>query len=130
MLKCPVCVTWDLKVSDRHGIEIDFCPNCRGIWLDKGELDKIISRAAALEMQYLQAQAPAPPEPPRREPREEPSSQPRYEERRRERYEEPRRRYDDNDDDDHRYDNRRYDDRYDKKRKVKSFLDEVFDIFD
>lgn len=36
----------DLTVTTRSGIEIDLCPKCRGIWLDRGELDKIISRAA------------------------------------------------------------------------------------
>jgi Zn-finger nucleic acid-binding protein len=34
-------------MTDRSGIEIDFCPNCRGVWLDRGELDKIIERSAA-----------------------------------------------------------------------------------
>lgn len=40
---CPVCRT-GLALSDRSGIEIDYCPNCRGVWLDRGELDKIIER--------------------------------------------------------------------------------------
>ena len=40
---CPVC-TISLARSDRQGIEIDQCPQCRGIWLDRGELDKIIAR--------------------------------------------------------------------------------------
>ncbi len=43
---CPVCGT-GLSMSDRSGVEIDFCPSCRGVWLDRGELDKIIERAAA-----------------------------------------------------------------------------------
>lgn len=43
---CPVCQT-GLSMSDRSGVEIDFCPSCRGIWLDRGELDKIIERTAA-----------------------------------------------------------------------------------
>jgi Zn-finger nucleic acid-binding protein len=34
-------------MSDRQGIEIDYCPQCRGVWLDRGELDKIIERTAA-----------------------------------------------------------------------------------
>ena len=43
---CPVCnVT--LTMSDRQGVEIDYCPQCRGVWLDRGELDKIIERSAA-----------------------------------------------------------------------------------
>jgi Zn-finger nucleic acid-binding protein len=45
-MKCPVCVTPDLLMTDRQGIEIDYCPQCRGVWLDRGELDKIIERSA------------------------------------------------------------------------------------
>lgn len=45
---CPVCRV-DLVLADRQGIEIDYCPQCRGIWLDRGELDKIIERNAAYE---------------------------------------------------------------------------------
>ncbi len=42
-MKCPNCnVT--LVMTDRSGIEIDYCPDCRGVWLDRGELDKIIER--------------------------------------------------------------------------------------
>ena len=44
-MKCPKCHS-DLMISDRQGIEIDFCPQCRGVWLDRGELDKISERAA------------------------------------------------------------------------------------
>ncbi|KKM79497.1 hypothetical protein LCGC14_1349390 [marine sediment metagenome] len=42
---CPHCQV-PLGMSDRQGIEIDFCPQCRGVWLDRGELDKIIKRTA------------------------------------------------------------------------------------
>ncbi|EJF0801996.1 zf-TFIIB domain-containing protein [Campylobacter upsaliensis] len=41
---CPVCNV-DLMMSDRSGVEIDYCPKCRGVWLDRGELDKIIERS-------------------------------------------------------------------------------------
>lgn len=44
-MKCPRCQI-DLSISDRQGIEIDFCQQCRGVWLDRGELDKIIERAS------------------------------------------------------------------------------------
>lgn len=44
---CPVCTTQTLQMAERHGIEIDYCPGCRGVWLDRGELDKIIERAGA-----------------------------------------------------------------------------------
>ncbi|NTW98838.1 MAG: hypothetical protein HGB35_02705 [Geobacteraceae bacterium] len=47
-MKCPVCTTTDLMMSDRQGIEIDYCPQCRGVWLDRGELDKIIERTAVM----------------------------------------------------------------------------------
>jgi Zn-finger nucleic acid-binding protein len=46
-MKCPTCTTVDLVMSERQGIEIDYCPSCRGVWLDRGELDKIIERSAA-----------------------------------------------------------------------------------
>ena len=43
-LLCPACRV-DLVMSERQGIEIDYCPKCRGVWLDRGELDKIIERS-------------------------------------------------------------------------------------
>ena len=97
-MKCPVDNV-DLMMSERHGIEIDYCPTCRGVWLDRGELDKIIERAAAQEAPRQQA---APP--------------PRYEERR------PEPRYDS-------YRGRDFDDDdYKRKRKRESFLGELFDF--
>jgi Zn-finger nucleic acid-binding protein len=45
-MKCPVCKEPDLTMSERQGIEIDYCPKCRGVWLDRGELDKLIERSA------------------------------------------------------------------------------------
>jgi len=48
-MKCPVCNNVNLVMSERQGVEIDYCPDCRGVWLDRGELDKIIERAAQLE---------------------------------------------------------------------------------
>lgn len=106
---CPVCKDVELKMSERSGVEIDYCPNCRGIWLDRGELDKLIERAAAYE---AQAQ---PPQPPQRTVI-----------------------VDDDDyyDDDYKrkrgYDERSgsYNDpRYQQRRK-KSFLGDLFDVFD
>lgn len=44
-MKCPHCPETKLTISERQGIEIDYCPDCRGIWLDRGELDKILERA-------------------------------------------------------------------------------------
>jgi uncharacterized protein len=43
---CPACKV-NLVMSDRQGIEIDYCPQCRGVWLDRGELDKIIERSSS-----------------------------------------------------------------------------------
>jgi len=45
-MQCPACQT-ELKMAERQGVEIDYCPRCRGVWLDRGELDKIIERVAA-----------------------------------------------------------------------------------
>lgn len=47
-MRCPVD-NETLVMADRNGVEIDYCPKCRGVWLDRGELDKIIERAAAAE---------------------------------------------------------------------------------
>lgn len=44
-MQCPVCSV-ELQMAERQGIEIDYCPRCRGVWLDRGELDKIIERSA------------------------------------------------------------------------------------
>jgi len=60
-MKCPTDNA-TLVMSERHGIEIDYCPECRGVWLDRGELDKIIDRAGT------QPSAPAP----------QPYAEPRY----------------------------------------------------
>jgi hypothetical protein len=46
-MECPVCSGTDLLMTERQGVEIDYCPGCRGVWLDRGELDKIIERANA-----------------------------------------------------------------------------------
>ncbi len=43
-MNCPKC-TVSLTMADRQGVEIDYCPQCRGVWLDRGELDKIIERS-------------------------------------------------------------------------------------
>ena len=48
-MQCPACANVTLVMADRQGVEIDYCPQCRGVWLDRGELDKIIDRSAAME---------------------------------------------------------------------------------
>jgi Zn-finger nucleic acid-binding protein len=90
-MKCPIDDS-PLSVSSREGVEIDFCPQCRGVWLDRGELDKIIDRAAT----SIGAAAYSAPDDRRR------------------------------DDRDHRGDDDR-DDRS-RKRKKRSFLDDLFDF--
>jgi len=57
-MQCPVCRV-PLAMSERQGIEIDYCPQCRGVWLDRGELDKIVERSAPAE----QAPASSQPQP-------------------------------------------------------------------
>lgn len=59
-MKCPVCTTVNLVMSDRQGVEIDYCPECRGVWLDRGELDKVIERSASQETIVTQAPQSAP----------------------------------------------------------------------
>lgn len=71
-MKCPTDNA-TLVMSERNGIEIDYCPECRGVWLDRGELDKIIDRAgtsapaapgpAAAAHPHAAPQAYAPPQP-------------------------------------------------------------------
>ena len=46
-MQCPNCSDTVLVMADRQGVEIDYCPKCRGVWLDRGELDKLVERAAA-----------------------------------------------------------------------------------
>lgn len=84
-MSCPICKT-GLTLSERSGIEIDYCPTCRGVWLDRGEIDKIIERSVA-DMR---------PAPPRDEP-------PRYDSRQDDRSG----RYRDYDDDDYRHGKRK-----------------------
>lgn len=47
-MNCPVCKDSSLVISERQGVEIDYCPKCRGVWLDRGELDKIIESSNEL----------------------------------------------------------------------------------
>ncbi len=101
-MNCPKCFE-PLRIADRQGIEIDFCPDCRGVWLDKGELDKIIERTLA---SYA---------PPRDIPYREPDDDRRYGKPEYKKYK--------------KYD-KKYDKNYYKKKKAKHFIKEVFDIFD
>ena len=105
-MQCPVDGE-TLVMTDRSGVEIDYCPRCRGVWLDRGELDKIIDRAGAIAP-AAQAVTPQPAAPVYQpEPRS-----PAPQERRRSR--------DHDDDDDDR--------RYGKRKRRESFLSELFDF--
>ncbi|MBC7814343.1 MAG: zf-TFIIB domain-containing protein [Burkholderiales bacterium] len=101
-MNCPVCKV-PLQMSDRQGIEIDYCPQCRGVWLDRGELDKIIERSAAYETRTT-LNVPSASDVPR--------GDGRYE------Y------YDDDDDSGYEKPKRH------PQEKRKSFLGDMFDIFD
>ena len=55
-MRCPHCPDHNLLMTERQGIEIDYCPNCRGVWLDRGELDKLLERAGQLVAPQAQVQ--------------------------------------------------------------------------
>ena len=100
-MQCPACQI-ALQMTERSGVEIDYCPRCRGVWLDRGELDKIIERAAQADVRIADAR-----------------STDRDDDRR----SAPRR------DDDHRRDpDRDHDHRYPHKSRKRSFLGELFDF--
>ncbi len=119
-MNCPVDGT-TLVMSERHGIEIDYCPSCRGVWLDRGELDKIIVRAGGGDAPAPAAQPPRPTVAPQPRYEDRPPPQTRYEERPPPRYDEQPRRYRDDDDDDD-------DRRYGKRRRRESWLGDLFDF--
>ena len=108
-MKCPNDQS-TLVMSDRSGIEIDYCLECRGVWLDRGELDKIIDRAST-------AQPPVSPAPAAAAPQygQQPYGQPQYGDRGYERD------YDD------RRPNQPYDHAYGKRRKKENWLSDLFD---
>jgi uncharacterized protein len=112
-MRCPVD-NETLVMADRGGVEIDYCPKCRGVWLDRGELDKIIERSLGETAPAPAATRPAAPPPPPQ------AAQPVYQPEPRYRDDDRRRHRDDEDDDDYNYDRR-------KKRK-ESFLSDIFDF--
>jgi Zn-finger nucleic acid-binding protein len=73
-MKCPVCPETNLVMADRQGVEIDYCPQCRGVWLDRGELDKLIDRSA----QYENRRSPAAAAPQQQQPPQQPNYQQRH----------------------------------------------------
>jgi uncharacterized protein len=97
-MQCPICAGVKLVMTERSGIEIDYCPQCRGVWLDRGELDKIIERSVGTTASEPVQPAPrsAPPQYPSQHA---PHGQGGY-----------------------------YPDQYYKKKKRESFLGELFDF--
>ncbi len=57
-MNCPACKDAVLSMTERQGVEIDYCPKCRGVWLDRGELDKIIEKSVKSEMTVQTESAP------------------------------------------------------------------------
>jgi Zn-finger nucleic acid-binding protein len=99
-MNCPRCESPVLAEIDRDGVMIDQCPDCRGVWLDRGELEKLVNKAVR-EIEEAEGRH----EPARPAPRDE-----------------PRR--------DERYDDRRYEDRSRQKpRKKKSWFEGIEDLF-
>jgi uncharacterized protein len=109
---CPVDADTELVMSERQGVEIDYCPKCRGIWLDRGELDKILDRAVPVAVP-VQPVVPAQTAPVASSQRPEP----RYADPRYDRGRDDRR-------DDHR-DDRSYGD---KKKRKGSWLGDILDF--
>jgi len=62
-MRCPRCETTTLEEKDREGVTVDVCVQCRGLWLDRGELEKMIARATR-DLEELEQQRPAAPPPP------------------------------------------------------------------
>lgn len=108
-MKCPLCSV-DLVMADRQGIEIDYCPKCRGIWLDRGEIDKIVERSQAAETRAMPAPVPQPVVAPMPAPMPAPGwGAPAYQ-----------RKYDDDD--------RRHQGGHGYQKKRKGFLSEILDF--
>jgi len=81
-MDCPVCKTERLSMMERQGIEIDFCPKCRGVWLDRGELDKIVERSTVELAAATPVPQAAPPQPQARQAEYDRGSQrPRHDDR-------------------------------------------------
>lgn len=122
-MNCPACKDVVLSLAERHGVEIDFCPKCRGVWLDRGELDKIIERSEgppATTQSGSQHTTPPQPQHPQPQPYQAPPPAHGY----------PRG-LDDSDFDRPAYNpgyDPRYDPRYGKYKKRKSILREIFDF--
>lgn len=124
-MKCPVD-SIDLIMSERSGVEIDYCPQCRGVWLDRGELDKIIDRAnEAMGGGVPAPSRPAAPAPAPAPPPLYPNFEPRRDQQGHDgqRYDQPR--YDDR-----KYGKQGHDRDYDRRghKKKEGWLGDLFDF--
>ncbi len=132
-MQCPFDAT-TLQVVNRSGVEIDWCPSCKGVWLERGELDKLIDQAEASMTSSPPGSTPppmpAPPPVPTPMPNPVPATtahaDPRYAERPVDPYAGRRRDWGDDDDDD--WDDRRRNDDGHRGRKRTSLLAEIFDF--
>lgn len=113
-MNCPVCPDTQLQMTERQGVEIDYCPKCRGVWLDRGELDKIIDRAAADSPSVPPPGVPQQPPPPPQQPQPQYQPPPIY-------ANQPRK----PDDSDYKF---RYPQGGGHYKKRKSFLSDIFDF--
>ncbi|GIJ00417.1 hypothetical protein CLV28_0276 [Sediminihabitans luteus] len=138
-MQCPVDQSV-LVMSERSGVEIDYCPTCRGVWLDRGELDKIVERAAtgAATPPANPGPAPAQQYPPTAAATSAPDygyDQRGHDQRGYDQRGQDQRGYDQRGQDQRAYDQRGYDQRIDprtgkayKKRKKESWLEDLFDF--
>lgn len=114
-MKCPIDQT-TLLLADRQGVEIDYCPTCRGVWLDRKELDEIIRR-----MQENGSPAAAPVQAP--------AQAQQYVQQQQQQPAQPRRYSDDDDDDnDNNYRQNDHQNGHHEKHKKKSPFSELFDF--
>lgn len=124
-MQCPVCKTVNLVMADRQGIEIDYCPQCRGVWLDRGELDKIIDRSVGSQIPTPAVAAPSYSPPPAAQAPVQSPPPPHYHGDERQYGERDPRGYG-HDPRQHGYHDKDY--RYGHKRKREGFLSDLFDF--
>lgn len=132
-MNCPVCNV-PLSMMDRQGVEIDYCSKCRGVWLDRGELDKIIERAATATSGFAGTTQPpqnlsgfgqTPPQQPNN-PQSGFGQQPNYPNTPQSGFGQPH--YPNNQYNQPHYPNTHYGQPHYKKKKHESFLSELFDF--
>ena len=109
-MKCPVCKDVTLLMSEKKGVEIDYCPECRGIWLDRGELEKLIEKEVSYNDSHYERKTSS---------RDERDYDRDYEKDYDRKYKK-----------DEYYSDKYYDKKkYPRKKKRESFLEDIFDVF-